>query len=244
MNQDILIGFVLDKSASMSGVTKATVDGFNSFIDAQREAPGTALLSLTIFDHTLDVRYIAKPLALVPKMTNGRDTGNNAYVIGGNTALFDAVGITVKAIENWLVANPTFDGQIKIVTLTDGQNNASRSWHVNAGGVKDGDPNDLLGLIQWKQRDGWEFVFLGAGGSTWLERTFSPVANPDAFYAMANTDHGHNHAYTSITNSVLRSRAGGQSMASSFAVDPNNVRVNPDGDPAADLIKTLTTPNP
>jgi hypothetical protein len=219
---DVLIGFVLDRSASMSPVINDTVRGFNEFIDSQKDDEGEALLSLTLFNSELEVRYVAQRLADIPPMTAFE--GPNAYSTGSNTGLFDAVGVTVKGIEQWVANHPQFTGHVKMVILTDGQENASHVWHINAGGVKDGDDHDLLGLIQWKQKEGWEFIFLGAGGSEWLEHTFSSVVDQSAFFAYQNDAGGSADAYAAVGAAMKESRSKGVPMAAPLAADPRNKR--------------------
>ena len=203
MNQDALISFVLDKSSSMLSVVKPTVDGFNAFIADQRTAPGKAFLSLTLFDTTFDVRYVGADLDTVPPL----GSPDNLYLPSGMTALFDAVGTTIKGTEKWL-ANRNFEGKVVVVILTDGQENSSREWHVN-NPIVDGDDRDLGGLIKWKQEEGWEFVFLGSGGSSWLERTFGHVADAHSFAGFAHDGAATASAYAGVSSNLRSSRSTG-----------------------------------
>lgn len=202
MNQDVLINFILDKSGSMASVTDATIEGANSFLKDQAEQPGQAYLSLTLFDTAFDVRHVAKPLAEVKPLDH------SSYRPGGMTALFDAVGTTIKGTEAWLTNHPEFTGQIVVVTLTDGQENSSREWHINNPMI-DGDDRDLNGLIQWKQAEGWQFVFLGAGGSSWLEKTFTTV-DAASFAAYDNNPVSTRDVYAAASSSLSVSRSTGK----------------------------------
>lgn len=219
-NNDVLIGFALDSSSSMEHLTDATIEGFNSILTEQRALPGTALLSLTVFNTSFEVRYVATPVITIPKMSRHQP---NKYAPSGGTALLDGVGLTVKGIEKWQRQHPAFEGAVKIITLTDGGENSSSQWHISQPPV-DGDDKDLLGLIRWKQSEGWEFIFVGTGGSDWLERTFGGVVPVEAFYANANTEYGTQAVYSSLNSAMTRSRAGGQSIGSSLADDPSNLR--------------------
>jgi hypothetical protein len=221
MNSDVLMGFVVDRSASMMPMITSTVEGFNKLADEQRNQPGVALLSLTLFGDDIDVRYVAKPLHQVPAMT--AHTGPNPYVIKGSTALYDAVGATVKGIEKWQSKHPDFDGQVKIIVFTDGEENSSTTWHLRQP-TPDNDPWDLGGLLRWKQSEGWEFVFLGAGGSKWLERKFQPFVPQEAIYGYDHSDSANKAAYAGVSNSVTWSRATGQTVSSTMprTVPPTN----------------------
>lgn len=213
VNPDVFINFVLDQSGSMLGIRQGTLDGFNQFIQEQVEVPGEAFLSLTLFSTSFDTRYTAARLS----DTEPLGTGDNPYRPDGGTALLDAIGQTVKSTEEWLAAHPEFDGQVVCVVLTDGHENASKLWHLNHPTV-DGDTADVGGLIRWKQEvDGWQFVFLGSGGSQWLERTFGHVVAKGQFAGYENTGASNMAAYASMSDGLTRSRSKGVPMAAPTA---------------------------
>lgn len=220
-SNDVLIAFVLDRSGSMFGLTDATIEGFNQFLEEQRRQPGGARMSLTLFNTEFEVRYAAVPLADVPSM--GR-AGPNLYQPGGRTALLDALGTTIKSTEQWIASHPEFTGRVLIATWTDGFENASREWHINQPMVPS-DDRDLCGLIDYKQREGWEFMFLGTGGSNWLEQTFGSVVAADRFVAFAGTAAGQTASYGALSNAttVYRNavRTGEQTVK--WAVDRNDL---------------------
>lgn len=152
-------------------------------------------------------------------------TGPNAYKPDGGTPLLDAVAVTIKGTEAWLAKHPEFTGKVITVVLTDGEENTSTEWHLNHPMVE-GDDRDLGGLIQWKQDEGWEFIFLGAGGSAWLERAFGHVVADASFFAYTN-DAATSHAmYAGVSNAVTRTRTFGGSFVdnsvSSLADVSNN----------------------
>jgi hypothetical protein len=209
MQGDVLIGFVLDKSSSMGMCTESTISGYNEFMKEQRNQPGTALLSLTLFDTSFTVRYTATPLSLTEDLSRGN------YHPHGNTALFDAVGVTIKGIEAWQAKNPDFTGPVKVVILTDGEENSSREWHVNHP-VIPGDDKDLGGLIDWKQKEGWEFIFLGSGGASWLEKTFSHVVDRRNFHGYDHDAINTHATYAGVSSSMSYSRLKGASVNSTL----------------------------
>ena len=47
--------FILDRSASMSGLEADTIGGFNAMIEKQKKAPGEALISTILFDNVSEV---------------------------------------------------------------------------------------------------------------------------------------------------------------------------------------------
>jgi hypothetical protein len=200
-----LISFVMDKSGSMMPLASSTIEGFNRFLEEQRGIPG-GRMSLTLFDTDFEVRYVARPLDRVPLLAAG---GENPYRPGGMTALLDAVGTTIKGTEEWLRTHPGFSGRVLVAVWTDGQENSSREWHINIP-MTDGDDRDLNGLIAWKQREGWEFVFLGAGGTDWLEETFGSVVERDRFFGYDHTPAASRATYDRLSAGTSRSRKTGQ----------------------------------
>lgn len=106
--------FLLDKSGSMESVLDDTIGGFNSFVRDQRPLGGT--LSLYTFSTTCTCEYRDVPIEDVPFLT--RET----YVPGGNTALYDSMGMILK---DYAGKEGSF------VILTDGQENSSRKFTKN-----------------------------------------------------------------------------------------------------------------
>lgn len=204
-NTDVLINFVLDRSGSMTSIHKGTIDGFNQFLAEQKDQPGDARMSLTFFDTSFDPRFVAVPLSEIDPL----GTGNNPYSPNGGTALCDAVATTIKGTEAWLANHPEFIGRVVCVVLTDGGENSSTEWHINVPLVE-GDERDVAGLIQYKQTEGWEFVFLGSGGSEWLERSFGHVVDKSQFFGYANTDMANNMAYAGVSSTLTATRSTGK----------------------------------
>jgi len=194
---DCLINFVLDRSGSMSHLTDATIEGFNGFCDEQRNQPGRTLLSLTLFDTAFDVRYVAQDLSEMPAMAR---SGPNAYGTNGGTALYDAVGTTVRGTEAWLDKHPDFKGRVVCVILTDGEENSSHEWNLDA----------LNRLISEKRAVGWDFVFLGAGQAAWTEgQKFTAIpATSRVAFASTSADTLLNFAAVADSLSVARSTGG------------------------------------
>ena len=140
----VLINFVLDKSGSMRSCMDDTIGGFNTYISKLREdKKSTYKFSLTLFDTRFEERFVSVDLKDVPNL----NTAN--YIPGGGTALYDAIGHSVNAIEK----KGDTVGKVLTVILTDGQENSSREYRLQM--IKD--------LIERKEKQGnWTFVFLGA----------------------------------------------------------------------------------
>ena len=176
--QRVLVNVILDKSGSMASKFNDVIEGFNAYLSGlSKEDKVDYLFSLTLFDTMVTYRDVAIPLASVRKL----DT--QTYVPGGNTALNDAIGISVRKVEG---DKPQVDKVITVI-MTDGEENSSREWTHDA----------VKSLIEQKEKEGvWTFVFLGAAPDAWVQgkslgipmgnvAQYSQDQYRDAFVAMA-----------------------------------------------------------
>jgi hypothetical protein len=133
----------------MASKTNDVIEGFNAYIAGLgKEDQVNYLFSLTLFDTQVAYRHVAIPLPEVKKLDS------RSYQPGGNTALNDAIGITVRKVE---ADQPKVDKVVTVI-MTDGEENSSREWTHDA----------VRGLIEQKEKEGsWTFVFLGAGLDAW-----------------------------------------------------------------------------
>lgn len=147
--QRVLVNVILDKSGSMASKQNDVIHGFNAYVDGlDKEDKVDYLFSLTLFDTQVAYRDVALPLAQIKKLDD------RSYVPGGNTALNDAIGITVRKVD---AERPEVD-KIVTVIMTDGEENSSREWTHDA----------VRALIDQKEKEGnWTFVFLGAAPDAW-----------------------------------------------------------------------------
>ncbi len=135
--------FILDRSGSMETCWDDTIGGYNSLVREQAAFGGT--MTLIQFDHEYQVTYENKPIGEVVPLT--RET----YKPRGSTALLDAIGRTLKECKTQTI--PT------VIILTDGHENASKTY--TKAHIKD--------LIFERQKDGWQFVYLGANQDAFAE---------------------------------------------------------------------------
>lgn len=143
------IVFILDRSGSMCGLEDDTVGGFNSMLDKQKKQSGQALVSTVLFDDRTRVLHDRVPIEKVRPMSR-RD-----YMIGGATALNDAVGQAIHhigMIHKYARREDRPERTLFVIT-TDGMENASRFYSCE----------QIRTMIRrQKERYGWEFLFLGA----------------------------------------------------------------------------------
>lgn len=143
------ITVIVDKSGSMAGTVTDTIGSLNSFVAKQKEVAGTCSYQLVQFDHEVEVGEFYKTLTDVPLLTT------DTYRPRGNTALLDAIGVTINSLGDRLAKTPETDrpSKVIVVILTDGEENWSKEFN--------GDKiNKMINHQQSKY--GWEFVFLGA----------------------------------------------------------------------------------
>lgn len=140
---------ILDRSGSMGGLESDTIGGYNSMLEKQKKAEGQVLVTTVLFDDEREVLYDRMPLEQLPKMTE------KEYYVRGCTALLDAVGSTIQHIAR-VQKNAAEDGRPEktiFVITTDGLENASREYTYAR----------VKKLVeQHKEKDRWEFLFLGA----------------------------------------------------------------------------------
>jgi len=148
-NQTTEIAFILDRSGSMGGYTEAAIAGFNQFLRDQQETEGIARLTLVQFDDRYEVPIDNIPVSEVVGLNT------ETYQPRGMTALIDAIGRTIKSFRKRIKALPKKHrpGKVIFAIFTDGQENASRrfSWQEIAYAIR-----------KRRDKDGWEFLFLGA----------------------------------------------------------------------------------
>lgn len=140
---------ILDRSGSMHGLEKDTVGGCNGLLERQRKEAGKALFSLVLFSDEAEVLYDRVPLEEVRPLTE------KEYRTGGCTALYDAVGGTVRRME--MIYDRSRPEELPARTLcvitTDGEENASRFFGAE-------DARRMIRRV--REKYGWEFIFLGA----------------------------------------------------------------------------------
>ncbi|MCR5589895.1 MAG: hypothetical protein K6F73_00005 [Lachnospiraceae bacterium] len=141
--------FILDKSGSMSGLEKDTIGGFNSMLAKQRKEDGEVVITTVLFDDRMQVIHDREGLGTVKDLT-GKD-----YQVGGCTALLDALGKTIKHINQVQKSLPEDERPetTMFIITTDGQENSSHEFSYEK----------IKKMIEKKQnKKQWEFLFLGA----------------------------------------------------------------------------------
>lgn len=140
--------FILDRSGSMGGLESDTIGGFNGMLSKQKKEEGEANVTTVLFDDQIEIIHDRFPIDVVKPLTD------DDYYVRGCTALLDAVGSTVKKVENIQKRLPEELKAEKVILVitTDGQENASQEYSHKM----------VKKMIEKHQEKGWQFLFLGA----------------------------------------------------------------------------------
>ena len=183
---------IVDRSGSMQAIREDAIGGFNTFLEEQKKVPGSANLTLVLFNHEYQLVHSAVPLDNVKALDSA------TYIPGGTTALLDAVGRTIDDIGKRLSETADADRPNKVIVaiLTDGLENASKDYK-----------RERISEMISHQRDKykWEFFFLAANQDAIQSGTSIGVAVANTM-SFAATPDGTKTAYRGMSNSVTRSR--------------------------------------
>lgn len=142
------IVFILDRSGSMSGLESDTIGGYNSMLTKQKSEDGEAIISTVLFDDQVEILHDRKSIDQVKPITD------KDYYVRGCTALLDAVGGAIKHIGKvHKEAKDDRPEKTLFIITTDGMENASRKYTYDK--VK-------KMVEKKKEKDHWEFIFMGA----------------------------------------------------------------------------------
>ena len=187
-----LIAVVLDESGSMNSCWDATIDGFNEFVNGQKnnDESGQAYLTLVKFDapqiHTVCTNANVKSV---------EPLNRNTYRPNGGTNLMDAIGQTMNNVNDVLSSVPQDERpSVMVVIITDGGENASREFR--------GD--QIKTMVKAAEAQDWTFQYIAAN----LDSVKSGMQFGMGVYNSNNfsTDNI-SDTMTVLSNSVIRTRA-------------------------------------
>jgi hypothetical protein len=230
------IVLIVDESGSMSNVTTDTIGGIKTFLDDQKAVPGEATISLVKFNHEPTYLWDFINLQTAPEFTN------KEYRPNGNTALLDAIGITIETLGKRLadMSEDERPSSVVVAILTDGEENSS---------VRFRNAQDTIKSMIKHQTDvySWKFLFLGANQDAFLSASTLGI---DASSTMnfASTSIGTRAAYASVSRTVRRGRtAGGASDSYNFTeqdIQDYNNAIDPANSPTTPIAPVVDPKNP
>ncbi|MBR4234613.1 MAG: VWA domain-containing protein [Clostridia bacterium] len=192
--------FILDKSGSMSGLESDTIGGFNSMLEKQKAEEGTAYISTVLFNQASSVLHDRLPIDKVEKLTR------KDYMVGGSTALIDALGDAIHHIGNiHKYARPEdVPAHTIFVIITDGMENASHRYSSQ----------DVKASIKARtEENGWEFLFLGANIDA-VETAARYGIAPDRAVEYRSDKRGTSLNYETVSAAISDVRVCGKMKAS------------------------------
>lgn len=194
--------FVVDRSSSMSSIASEMIIGYNEFIKKQRETTGDCYVSFYQFDNAYDVVFERVALADV------KDLDNKTYVPRGSTALFDAMGRTINNYGKYLSDLPEDQRpeRILFVTITDGENNASKEFTLTQVAEMVKHQTDVYK---------WDFVFLGSNIDAWDAGSSLGVKSSSTLQ-FANSKGSVASAFQSLSKNTVKYRSAAVKADYSF----------------------------
>ena len=141
--KDLDVVFILDKSGSMHGSEEDTIGGYNKYLSDNRKS--NVKVTTVLFDDNYQLLHYRKDINDIKDLTKAD------YQVGGCTALYDAIGITINKLDK------DTKNKVLFIITTDGLENASKEY--NKGSI-----NKLI-----KEHNNWEFIYLGANIDSYSE---------------------------------------------------------------------------
>ena len=171
-NNEMDVVFLLDRSGSMGGIEKDTIGGYNSYIDSQRGK--NVKVTTVLFDDKYEILHNREDIDSIKKLST------KDYYVRGCTALLDAIGKTIREMED---KNPN---KVIFIITTDGYENASTKY--NKSQIK-----ELISV----HKD-WKFMYIGADIDSYSEGRSLGIK--DEFIAnYKKTDRGISKLYNALT---------------------------------------------
>jgi len=157
------IVYLLDRSGSMAGLERETIESYNAFISAQDTYDENTLVTTVLFDDKYELLYHGERASyarLSPRQ----------YFVRGGTALLDAIGKAVNDVKMRIsqISEECRPQKVIFVIATDGMENSSEEFTYKK----------IRQLVQRQQNEyDWRFLFFGAnidtfevGGSLGMRR--------------------------------------------------------------------------
>jgi uncharacterized protein YegL len=203
------VAIILDRSGSMEDCRDATISGFNELVEGiradDRKGGLRTRITLVTFNHEVEVVQFKAPLSSLHRIS--RET----YVPGGNTAMLDAVGLTLDRLTAEVKDQASKSFLVCIVS--DGYENASRRYTY---------PDIAARIRKLTEAGNWTVTYLGSNQdlSKVSEALHIPAGNVAAYAA---TPAGTNAAWTvqreATTRRMARVRSGQPAAAPFYEED-------------------------
>ncbi len=206
------INVILDRSGSMQSIKDDIIGGFNTFLDEQRNQPGTATLSLVQFDSQdpYEVCCRFQPIHDVPELNAA------GYIPRASTPLLDCLGRGMTDLESSISSLKEDQKPAKVIfaVVTDGQENSSQEFTKE----------HIVRMINDRTKmDDWQFVFLSADLAA-ISDAVSYGVQADTALLFNKTGKGTRDAWASFSRESADYRSG-EKFAMGFMAED---RTHPD----------------
>ena len=187
---------ILDGSGSMQFLRKAARYGFNQTLNAIREAQKTYPDDQQHFASFVVFNDVVHPVFENARIVDVRNLAVQDYIPDGNTALYDAVGMSLTNLKKRLKAK---EKTLAVVTIiSDGMENASREY----------DHKKTVALIEQIKDLGCTVNFMGPSYQMLDRQTYAQhmaqELHIDNFLAFEYTDEGFREAWGRQHDAVMR----------------------------------------
>lgn len=211
------ITLVLDETGSMSPKKDSVISGTNEYVNAHKEIDD-CYASLITFDK-VNGGYFHQATEQNPQrdavrvITNAVEIKDfspitsEQYNPHGMTNLYDAVGFTIKYIED--LTRFAEDPIIIVSINTDGEENASTEYTAKT--VSD--------LIKQKKELGWQFIFMGEDLSVERTDAIASILNVDKSMTMSFMSTNRAETYRSLAGATAEYTMSAKSAKSAKDVD-------------------------
>lgn len=198
----VFVTMIIDSSGSMYGRVDDVRGGFNQYIaELRKDTENEYRVTAVTFDTHVKTLFTARPLDKVPELTQRN------YYPGGNTALYDAIGVTLEEVTSAIktVKKPYGKDRSVVIVMTDGEENSSTRFSKST----------TVDMMKVREAAGnWTFVYLGADQDAWSAAEGLGFAHGNvAAYAGANT----RGVFQSLAVSTQSYSQSGVASSTSFA---------------------------
>ena len=199
---------IIDKSGSMSRLQSKTIEGYNEFLNEQKEIEGDANFSLVLFSSPgkEEIVFDSVDVQEISELT----TEN--YKPGGVTALYDCIGKTIKALKKRIknLDKGEIPEKVLFVIITDGEENSSRTF---------GKDEVFKMITKRENKNDWSFIYLGANQDAWATGQAIGLHRGNVMnYKVTQTK----AAYGNLAAQTCSFLSSGSKQSIDFCVDKSN----------------------
>ena len=144
--------FILDESSSMMSVREQTIQGYNEFLDSNRDNAKKNNIETFVSLYKFN-GYDVNRVMYHQNIQEVEPITNSTYNPSGMTNLVDAIGGVMCDVNKTLAeTKKKHRDSVVICVLTDGMENASKTFKNS----------DIAQMVKKAEKAGWSFTFIGA----------------------------------------------------------------------------------